>query len=42
MAGVPPEQIQMLYGHDSVPSTERYVKSRWHATVVLNKAARAV
>jgi hypothetical protein len=42
MAGVPPEQMQLLYGHDSVPSTDRYVKSRWHGTVAPHKVAMDV
>jgi len=42
MAGVPLEQIQVLCGHDSVTTTERYVKSRWRGIVAPNKVARAV
>ena len=42
MAGVPLEQIQVLCGHDSITTTERYVKSRWRGIVAPNKVARAV
>lgn len=42
LAGVPLEQIQVLCGHDSVTTTERYVKSRWRGIVAPNKVARAV
>ena len=42
LAGIPLEQIQALCGHDSVTTTERYVKSRWRGIVTPNKVARAV
>ena len=44
MAGVPLEQIEVLCSHDSAPTTERYVKARWHGhgIVTPNKVARAV
>lgn len=42
LSGVPLEQIQVLCGHDSVTTTERYVKSRWRGIVAPNKVARAV
>ena len=41
-SGVPLEQIQVLCGHDSVTTTERYVKSRWRGIVAPNKVSRAV
>jgi integrase len=41
-SGVPLEQIQVLCGHDSVTTTERYVKSRWRGIVTPNKASRTV
>lgn len=41
-AGVPLEQIQALCGHESVTTTERYVKSRWRGIVAPNRVARAV
>lgn len=36
LAGVPLEQIQVLCGHESVQTTEVYVKSRWRGTVKPN------
>lgn len=36
LAGVPLEQIQALCGHDSVTTTEIYVKARWRGTVSPN------
>jgi integrase len=42
LAGVPLEQIQVLCGHDSVTTTERYVKSRWRGIVAPNRVSRAV
>lgn len=42
LSGVPLEQIQVLCGHDSVTTTERYVKSRWRGIVAPNKVARAM
>jgi integrase len=42
LAGVPLEQIQVLCGHDSVTTTERYVKSRWRGIVSPNRVSRAV
>ena len=42
LAGVPIEQIQVLCGHDSVTTTERYVKSRWRGIVAPNKVARGI
>jgi integrase len=38
--GVPLEQVQVLCGHDSITTTERYVKSRWRGIVSPNKVAR--
>jgi len=35
-AGVPLEQIQLLCGHDSVTTTERYVKAHWRDVVKPN------
>jgi integrase len=37
LAGIPLEQIQVLCGHDSVTTTEIYVKCRWRGTVEPNK-----
>ncbi len=42
LAGVPLEQIQVLCGHESVKTTEVYVKCRWRGTVEPNKVAIAV
>jgi integrase len=42
LSGVPLEQIQILCGHDSVTTTERYVKSRWRGIVSPNKVVMAV
>jgi integrase len=36
LSGVPLEQIQVLCGHDSVRTTEVYVKCRWRGTVEPN------
>lgn len=38
--GVPLEQIQILCGHDSVTTTERYVKQHWREVVAPNKVVR--
>lgn len=37
LAGVPLEQIQVLCGHESVKTTEVYVKCRWRGTVKPNQ-----
>lgn len=37
LSGVPLEQIQLLCGHDSVTTTEKYVKCRWTEPVEANK-----
>lgn len=37
LSGVPLEQIQALCGHDSITTTEIYVKCRWKATVEPNR-----
>jgi integrase len=42
LSGVPLEQIQVLCGHDSVTTTERYVKSRWKGIVAPNRVTRAL
>lgn len=42
LAGVPLELIQVLCGHESVKTTERYVKSRWRGIVTPNTVVRAV
>lgn len=42
LSGVPLEQIQVLCGHESVTTTERYVKSRWRGIVTPNRVAAAV
>ena len=39
--GVPHEQIQVLCGHHSVTTTEKYVKSRWRGIVAPNRVATA-
>lgn len=41
LAGVPLEQIQVLCGHDSIKTTEIYVKCRWRGTVEPNRVAMA-
>lgn len=41
LSGVPLEQIQVLCGHESVKTTEVYVKCRWRGTVEPNKVAAA-
>lgn len=40
-AGVPLEQIQVLCGHESVTTTEIYVKARWVETVEPNRTLLA-
>lgn len=42
LSDVPLERIQLLCGHESVTTTERYVKARWRGTVAPNKVAMAV
>jgi integrase len=42
LAGVPLEQIQVLCGHDSITTTEVYVKCRWRGTVEPNKVSISV
>jgi integrase len=42
LAGVPLELIQVLCGHGSKTTTERYVKSRWRGIVAPNRVARSV
>ncbi|WP_035060571.1 tyrosine-type recombinase/integrase [Andreprevotia chitinilytica] len=37
LSGIPLEVIQVLCGHESVKTTEIYVKSRWRGTVEPNK-----
>ncbi|CAE6824025.1 Tyrosine recombinase XerC [Paraburkholderia aspalathi] len=37
LAGVPLERIQALCGHDSITTTEIYVKCRWRGTVEPNR-----
>ncbi|MGB5807795.1 tyrosine-type recombinase/integrase [Castellaniella sp.] len=39
LSGKPLEEIQQLCGHDSVTTTERYVKCRWRGTITPNKTA---
>jgi integrase len=39
LSGTPLEQIQVLCGHESVTTTEKYVKCRWRGTVEPNKTA---
>ncbi len=40
-AGVPLVEIQALCGHESVKTTERYVKDRWRGVIAPNKVARS-
>lgn len=42
LAGVPLELIQVLCGHDSVTTTEKYVKSRWRGIVQPNQVVNGV
>jgi integrase len=42
LSGTPLELIQVLCGHRSVTTTEKYVKTRWRGTVSPNKVALAV
>jgi integrase len=42
LSGVPLERIQALCGHESVTTTERYVKSRWRGTVTPNMVKIAI
>jgi integrase len=42
LSGVPLEQIQVLCGHESIKTTETYVKSRWRGIVTPNKVAISV
>lgn len=42
LTGVPLEQIQVLCGHDSIKTTEVYVKCRWRGTVEPNMVSIAV
>lgn len=42
LSEVPLERIQRLCGHESVTTTERYVKARWRGTVAPNKVTLAV
>ena len=41
-AGVPLEQIQVLCGHESVTTTEIYVKQRWNSIIEPNKVQISV
>lgn len=41
LSGIPLEQIQVLCGHESVRTTEVYVKCRWRGTVEPNRVAMA-
>lgn len=41
LAGVPLEQVQVLCGHDSITTTEVYVKCRWRGTVMPNQVKMA-
>lgn len=42
LSGTPLELIQVLCGHASVTTTEKYVKARWRGTVAPNKVELAV
>lgn len=41
LSGVPLEKIQVLCGHESVTTTEIYVKCRWRGTVMPNQVQMA-
>lgn len=40
--GVPLELVQVLCGHGSITTTEKYVKARWRDTVAPNQVALAI
>jgi integrase len=40
-AGIPLELVQLLCGHDSIKTTERYVKDRWRGIIAPNQVARS-
>lgn len=40
-AGVPLVEVQALCGHESIKTTERYVKDRWRGIVAPNRVARS-
>ena len=40
--GVPLTLVQVLCGHDSVTTTEKYVKARWRGIVAPNQVAIGV
>lgn len=42
LAGVPMEMIQVLCGHESITTTEVYVKCRWRGTVEPNQVSLVV
>lgn len=42
LSGVQLEKIQVLCGHESVTTTEKYVKARWRGTVTPNMVAMAI
>ena len=42
LSGIQLEVIQVLCGHDSVTTTERYVKARWRGTVEPNRTLLSV
>jgi len=42
LRGTPLEIIQVLCGHDSVTTTEKYVKTRWRGTVEPNRTDMSV
>ena len=42
LAGVPLTLVQVLCGHDSVTTTEKYVKARWRGIVAPNQVAIGV
>ena len=42
LSGIPLEQIQALCGHESLKTTEIYVKCRWRGTIEPNKMIKAI
>lgn len=42
LAGVPLGLVQVLCGHDSITTTEKYVKERWRGIVTPNRVASGV
>ncbi len=42
LSGIPLEQIQVLCGHESITTTETYIKRRWRGIVTPNQVSAAV